>query len=127
MKLNGQRSYPKTLIVNDSDWQIKFVNIVDGNKETLGLCDPDTKTVYIKRGQKRGEILSVLIHEVCHIYEYEYDFEMKHSLVYDLEEATVSFILDNLEALSEIFSRKKTPKRKSFLVERKCLKTTVQQ
>lgn len=106
MKLNGQRSYPKSLVVNGNEWQIKFVNIIDKNKETLGLCDPETKTVYIKKGQKRGEILSTALHEIYHIYEYEYGFDIKHSLVYKIEEAMTSFLLDNLEALSAIFSKK---------------------
>jgi hypothetical protein len=107
MKLNGQRSYPKSLIVNDNEWAIKFVNLID-KKETLGLCDPETKTVYIKKGQKRGEILSTALHEIFHVLEYEYGFDIKHSLVYKMEEAMTSFLLENLESLSAIFSSEKS-------------------
>lgn len=88
--------YPKTLLIKDAEYAIKFVNrIKDERKRVVGLCDPEECCIYIKKGQTRKETFSTFIHEVLHAIEAEYDFDLTHRHVYKLEAGISSLILAN--------------------------------
>lgn len=101
MKLGGQKDYPNTLHVGDDCWEVKFCRkIVEG---CLGLTDPSIKTMYLAQKQPRDELLRSFIHEVGHILEDHYGFEIPHKLLHELEDPILRFILDNWMGLGKIF------------------------
>lgn len=96
MKLPTVRQYPKTVKVADEIYKIKFVRKVPGQDEnTMGLCDPETRVISIKLGQSVTETFNTFIHEVLHAFEYEYDLEVPHKLIYAFERALSDFLLTN--------------------------------
>jgi len=96
MKTPTPKQYPKTIIVGETEWQIKFFRNKKGLKNTSGLCDPSTNIIWLKQGQSHTELMSTYIHEVIHAFEDEYDCKMPHKMVYMLENATMNFLFANL-------------------------------
>jgi hypothetical protein len=103
MKLKGPNAYAREWIINGEHWQLKFANHID--KDTLGICDPSDKTITIKRGLDKVELLKTAIHEIIHSFELEYKFNLKHAHVYKLEDAIVDFVFNNFESLKRILTK----------------------
>lgn len=101
MKIPGPNSYAREWIIKDEHWRLKFCKRIE--KDVVGLCDPSDKTISIKRGQDKIEILKTAIHEKIHAFEEEYNFKLSHKHVYKLEEAIVDFILNNFVNLEKLF------------------------
>ncbi len=91
-----QRDVPRELQIGDSFWTIKFVRCIEGDLNTLGLCDPSEYTIYIKQGQNYEERLNTVLHEITHAISYEYGFyeALKHAHVYKLAEGFTQIFLD---------------------------------
>lgn len=92
-----QKDYPKTLRIGDTDWSIKFFRKPpDGKKDTAGLCDGDTQTIYLTQGQKSETLFKIFLHELLHAIEYSYEIDIPHKLIYKLEQPLADFIIENL-------------------------------
>lgn len=89
------KDIPKTLVIGETVWDVKMVKKVPGAKEAVGLCDNDNKEILIVKGQGRYETLKTLIHEILHSFEYEYNLDIDHRLIYALEEPILAFLVDN--------------------------------
>jgi len=103
MKMPKQRSYPKEIWIGGHPWQIKFKRVVDKDAkgkplDTVGLCDPSERIIYIQLGLSPTETLDVFIHEILHAIEDEYRIKLsaknhrKGDRVYKLSEAIVDFL-----------------------------------
>lgn len=95
-----QCDYPKEIVVGDSIYRLRFVRTIcntrsGSDKETLGLCCPSEKEILIKQGLEPQERLSTLIHEILHCIEFEFDVELPHKLIYQLEGPLTQILLDN--------------------------------
>lgn len=101
MKLKGPNAYAREWIIRGEHWQLKFKKKIE--KDTLGLCDPSDKTVYIKRGLDKVELLKTVIHEFLHSAEDEFNFKLAHRHIYKLEDAIVDFIFNNYESIGKLF------------------------
>lgn len=88
-----QKHFPRELVIKDDIWKVRFVRKISDN--TLGLCDPSEKTIYIKQGQSYQERLDTFLHEVVHAINFEYNFEIKHNHVYKLAEAMAKIYIEN--------------------------------
>jgi hypothetical protein len=87
---------PKKLYVKDEIYKVKLVKRIPGHdKDTVGLCDPGTNTIWISTDQSNRHILRTLIHEATHAVEFVYDLKIKHKLVYKLEKAIYNLLMDN--------------------------------
>ncbi len=95
MKLPPPDHYPKTLAINTEQYKVKFAKLIQKNPLTLGLCDPGTHVIWIKKGMGKTETFSTLIHEVLHAIEFEYNLKIKHELIHDIEMPLAKFFLDN--------------------------------
>jgi hypothetical protein len=101
MKLVGQRSYPKELLVGSTVYQIKFVRRCPGSSLSVhGICDPSECVIYLRQGQSRAELFSTLIHELLHAFEAEGDFHIQKNhkvgdVTYKLESSIAQFLLSN--------------------------------
>jgi hypothetical protein len=101
MKLPGVRDYPNWIIVNNDPWDLKFTKkSPDDLEDTLGLCHPGEKCLYIKLGQSRREILETFIHELLHAMEDEYEFNIPHKVVGELEKPLADFLIQNADLFS---------------------------
>jgi len=99
MKLPGQRSYERHWVMGDDIWDLKFVKRLGSND---GECDPSERTMYIRQGQCREDVLHTFFHEVCHGLEFTYDIDIPHDLVYSFEKAWAGFFIDNWEAIARL-------------------------
>lgn len=103
MKPGGQKSYPNTVFISGSTWEVKFSRkIVDGCD---GLCDPSIKTIYLKQKQGKVELFKTLLHEALHAYGEELDIEIPHKIIYKMEDIIIDFIFNNEQALKRIFEK----------------------
>lgn len=89
------RDIPRKLWINDSEWKIKFVKIVDGDAKILGCCNSYTKEIHIKVGLAKRDRAETLIHELLHALEFEYGIEIDHKLIYQLERPVYNLCYDN--------------------------------
>jgi hypothetical protein len=97
MKLPAKGKFPKELHVNEETYSIKWVDKRPewNNKRDCGLCDPQTCTIYLKRGMNKAKAFRTLIHEAIHAMEAEYDIDLPHTVVYQLEKAIADTLLMN--------------------------------
>jgi hypothetical protein len=95
MKLPTSKQYPKTLVIGDEEYSVKFVGIIRGDKSVLGICDPSSKEILIKKGISAPDKFATLIHEILHAIEAEYEINIPHSLVYKLDHALIDLLLQN--------------------------------
>lgn len=94
--MRRQRDFPKFLDVGDNRWRVRFCQRVpDHPPNILGLCDPATHTIWILQKQTPKERFKTFVHELIHALEYEFDFNMPHKSIYDLEEPLTQFWEDN--------------------------------
>jgi hypothetical protein len=96
IKLPTPRQYPKELTINGVNWRVIFVDQIDG-KNTLGLCDSETKTIQLIKKLSPKDRAIVFTHEVLHAIEYSYALDIPHSVVYSLAEALVETLMVNFK------------------------------
>ncbi len=92
------KDYPKSLIVKDASYSVKFVRKFPpraGAGSLDGYCCYESQTIYLRLGQKKTERLSTAIHEVLHALDVEWDIGLTHPQIYRLEEALLRLLGDN--------------------------------
>lgn len=103
-----QRDFPRTFLVRDTQWQVKFVRNVPATttegRVVLGLCEPETCTIYVKLGLGPITRLEVFLHEALHCIEHEYDIVIDHKLIEKLEQPLRRIILDNIKPMPKAAS-----------------------
>lgn len=104
--------YRRDWLIGDSVWNVQFKRQID-KWNSLGLCDPSEKVIYIKLKQTREEVFSTAVHELHHCFEDEYDFEITkrgyvipkdHFVLDKLERAWIDFFTQNFRPLTEVVS-----------------------
>lgn len=94
------RQYPKGITVGNAHWDVKFCRKTPDHPPTdVGLCDPETRTIYIRYKQSRRETLMTFLHEWLHAVEFEYEIEIGHTIIEKLEDAVIEFCEENPEVL----------------------------
>lgn len=97
------RYYPRTLLIKNEVWEIKFVRKMENNM--VGLCDPGDKIIYIKMGQSRCDLFKTFIHEWMHALEEEYCIEVPHKVIYSFEDAIVESLIENIDDILASFAK----------------------
>lgn len=92
-----QKEFPRDVVINGNLWEIKFVRHLPDTKtkETLGICDPSNRVIYIRQGQSKEERLDTFFHELIHAAECEFDFDIEHKLVDKLGAAFARVYVEN--------------------------------
>jgi len=67
-------------------YQVVWSQSIKGDPETLGLAEPNEKTIYLKFGMSESETMKTLIHEIIHAIEFEWDCPIPHKITETLEE-----------------------------------------
>jgi hypothetical protein len=67
-------------------YNIVWQETIADDAECLGLCDPGTRTIFLKLNQAESEVIKTFIHEMIHALEAEYQTPIPHRIVYTLEE-----------------------------------------
>jgi len=89
-----KRDYPRQVVVGDSIYDVKFVRKIDADN-TLGLCCSGSKTIWIRQKQTRQDTFLTFIHELLHAIEFEYELNIEHKLIHDLEKPIADLLFDN--------------------------------
>lgn len=96
-----QRDFPKTILIGDTMWQIKFVRNVPATttpgRTVDGLCEPETCIIYIRKGLKPLYRLEVVLHEILHAIDFEYGITLDHKLIEKLEKPLQRLLMDNIK------------------------------
>lgn len=80
---------PKQIRVKNAIYNIVFTNTLYPDDEyfTFGLCDPQTRTIYIKKHLTEQQTISTYWHEYFHAVEFEYGVKIGHPMIEILEKA----------------------------------------
>lgn len=101
MKLPKVSQYPKEVLVAGEPYRVKFVPRMSwktnkgGYRVLYGVCDPESKEIRISKGIGKTKSFETFIHEVIHAFEFEYELDIKHSMVYNLEQCLFNFFVEN--------------------------------
>lgn len=82
--------------VRNNLWQIIFVNpnnqnlVTSNGNKVLGVCDNNTKTIYIANNQTYRKTEHIICHEITHAMCFEQNIEIP----YELEEKLCNFMAD---------------------------------
>lgn len=91
MRLPRKSEYPKELDIPCKDGTIQTYEIKWARKfkdrMQMAECDPGAHEITIKLGQTPTETFRCFIHEILHAIEFEMHIDIKHSMIYKLEEA----------------------------------------
>lgn len=77
-------------------WCVRFVDMVDPESTTWGLCTPEKHLIQINREASPSMRLSTLLHELFHAFEAVYFFELDHHLLNLCADALAQVMLDSL-------------------------------
>lgn len=100
--------FPQTLKIKTAIWNVVITNTLVNNEwELYGLCDPSTRTIFIKKHLTQRQALSTFWHEVLHAFEYEYDLKLGHPLINKLEFAIADLLRFNTDLVFTDFTSKK--------------------
>lgn len=86
--------YPKSFFIGESEYKLRWKRRLGAR--LLGLCDPSKEIIYIKKGMGKLTTFKVIVHELFHAFEFEYEIPIKHKAIRKLETAIADFILQNL-------------------------------
>ncbi len=96
MKLPTPKKYPKFINVKDERYEIRMVTRIPKEAKTLsGLCDGDVKIIWIRKGQAPAGLFRTFVHELLHALEFEWKIKISHKMVYQLEVAIATLMLEN--------------------------------
>lgn len=77
----------RTIYIGEQRWKVQWDAPLRG--DTYGLCDYETKTIRLRRGQSITDLVDTIIHEILHARWADLD----ESAVVDISE-TISGFLD---------------------------------
>lgn len=75
-----------------TSYQIVYQDEIANDPDCVGLCDPNSKLIYIKKNLKKTELKKTFIHELCHAICIEYEIKIAHESIYNLEEALLKVL-----------------------------------
>jgi hypothetical protein len=64
----------------------------EGDEPITGECCEQTRQIRILSGQSDDETMKTFIHEVLHCLEFEYDIELPHKAINQLESAILKVL-----------------------------------
>lgn len=100
-----RRDFPKILWIKNRNgqryaWEIKWVKVIPGDSvyfETLGICDPNERVIYIKTGQSAYQRAVTFFHEVGHAWEHETGKTLPHDFIEWQAQRMTDFFEDNTQ------------------------------
>lgn len=96
MRLPTVSEYRTELHVNEETYSVRFVKNIPGEpKSTVGLCDPGQHIIWVRSNLTKNMLARTYIHELLHAIEIEYEIEIPHKVIYQLEKALADTLLAN--------------------------------
>ena len=85
-----RRNIPHSIeIKRKVTYQVAWVDAFP-DPRIMGLCCPDSKTIFIKRGMSKKNTWLTFVHEVEHAKEFEYGYHLGERIVKLLEKSTLA-------------------------------------
>lgn len=98
--------------INNEIWYIKFTKpqneifkINDNNEYTMGVCDDNSKTIYIADNLRRKKLKHVLCHEIVHAAMFSYDIQLNEIEEELLANLIATYGNEILDITNDIFKR----------------------
>lgn len=82
----------KIRITQKITYEIVYQDEIKSDPDCIGLCDPNTKHIYIKNGLSKTGRIKCLLHEICHAIFDENEIKINHSEIYKIEESLFKFL-----------------------------------
>lgn len=95
------------ITINGIQWKVKFVHpwdnmlIREDGTRTIGMCDRDTKTIYLAENLQGHMLKKVICHEIVHAAMFSYYI----ALSYDQEEVIADIIATYGEEIIDITNK----------------------
>lgn len=92
---------PAEVRIGKSTWHVRKVTRCPGQEQCVkriaGLCDFETKTIYILKGLGKKRTMETFIHEIMHAIGFTYAIPelMKEELISLVERPLTKFVMDN--------------------------------
>lgn len=88
---------PRKRIVQGKEWKIKQkIDLTyDDGTPILGMCDMNTRTIWIKKNMPESSKLSVLCHELTHSVFYELEVKLSFNEEERVVEAVENMLFEN--------------------------------
>ncbi len=88
---------PARLKIKRVWWTVEVTDtwIYYGKQKCRGLCDGNTRTIYVYGGQRKKAVISTFWHEVLHAIDFTYGINIPHHVIYAIEGAMTDLIAKN--------------------------------
>lgn len=97
--------------INGENWLIKFTQpfdnifkLEDGSR-TIGVCDDETKTIYLDSSLRGKKLKKVLCHELVHAAMFSYDVELDYLQEELLANLIATYGEEIIKNTNDIFKR----------------------
>lgn len=84
-----RREFPTEIEIRDGIFYkilFKSARKMDTETHTVwGFCDPNRREIWIRQGQKPAQRAVTFWHELQHAIEFEWEIDLPHKTIYDLE------------------------------------------
>jgi hypothetical protein len=94
----AKKKYPPIkpgYVVNKRHYTVTFTDEIAGRPDVLGECHHEPPIILLKSKQSEKEVFSTLIHELVHVFDFEYDINLTETQVQKLEKAVIRFLNKN--------------------------------
>lgn len=99
MKYPREKDFPKYIWFGPERYEIRFVKRMrrkGPQGDLVGDTDSGKHIIRILHGLNGRERFRTAIHEVLHLLEFEHEIKIKHKTIYDLSDAILQLMEDNL-------------------------------
>lgn len=97
--------------INNETWYIKFtvpenpIFLMKNGQYTIGVCDDDTKTIYIANYLEGDLLRHVLCHEIVHASMFSYNVNLNESQEELLAELIATYGAEIINITNKIFKK----------------------
>jgi hypothetical protein len=97
------RQYPRELSILGKPWKLRFCRTVpDPDPRTVGLCDYEARTIWIKLGLTPKDRFETFWHEIIHAAEFSAGCRLNHRTVYKVEKTLAAAFVENFVQMCEL-------------------------
>ena len=99
------------ITINEIQWKIKFTDPFDliflypDGSYTIGVCDNNTKTIYLSQNLTNGLLKKVLCHEIVHAAMFSYNINMNIEQEEILADIIATYGEEIIDVTNKVFKK----------------------